>query len=256
MANERLRAAIVERGLTLEQVAERLGVAPKTVERWISDPARKPYRRFQYATASLLQQEVSYLWPDERTAAEVTAAGNAELIRIYPHRSTVPNALWPTLYAGAREYFDVVAYSAFWLTEDTAFLRIVREKSAAGVRVRFMLGDPDSLAVAQRGDDEGIGAAMAAKIRNALLNYAGIFDLPGVEFRLHGTTLYNSLYRSDDAMLVNGHIYGVGAYLAPVMHLQRVPGGELFDTYAESVERVWEGARSISSPTDLTGATA
>jgi transcriptional regulator with XRE-family HTH domain len=256
VANERLRAAIVDRGLTLEKVAERLGVAPKTVERWISDPSRKPYRRFQYATASLLQQDVSYLWPDERTAAEVTEAGNAELLKIYPHRSTVPNSLWPTLYAGAREHFDVLAYSAFWLTEDAAFLRLVREKSAAGLHMRFMLGDPDSAAVAQRGADEGIGAAMASKVRNALMNYAGLFGLPGVEFRLHGTTLYNSIYRTDDEMLVNGHIYGVGAYLAPVMHLQRVPGGELFDTYVESVERVWESARPISSPTDLIGVPA
>lgn len=252
MANERLRAAIVDRGLTLEQVADRLGVAPKTVERWISDPTRKPYRRFQYATASLLQQDVSFLWPDERTAAEVTEVGNAELVKVYPHRSTVPNSLWPTLYAKTRDHFDVLAYSGFWLTEDAAFLRLVREKSAAGARIRFMLGDPESAAVGQRGDDEGIGAAMASKIRNALLNYASLFGLPGVEFRLHGTTLYNSIYRADDEMLVNGHIYGVGAYLAPVMHLQRVPGGELFDTYAESVERVWESARPISSPTDLT----
>jgi len=55
-------------------------------------------------------------------------------------------------------------------------------------------------------------------------------------------------------MLVNGHLYGVGAYLAPLTHLQRLPGGELFDTYAESVERVWETARPITSPTDLAGA--
>ncbi len=94
MANERLRAAIVDLGLTLDEVAERLGVAAKTVERWINDPDRKPYRRFQYATASLLKCEVSYLWPDERTSADVTASGNAELVRLYPHRSVVPQTLW------------------------------------------------------------------------------------------------------------------------------------------------------------------
>ena len=68
VANERLRGAIVDLGLSFDEVAERLGVAPKTVERWINDPDRKPYRRFQYATASLLKCEVSYLWPDERTS--------------------------------------------------------------------------------------------------------------------------------------------------------------------------------------------
>ncbi|MEW1752065.1 helix-turn-helix domain-containing protein [Streptomyces angustmyceticus] len=250
MANERLRGAITERGLTIETVAERLGVAGKTVERWINQ-GRKPYRRFQYAVASLLRYEVSYLWPDERTMAEVTSAGGAELVKLYPHRSAVPPHLWPQLYSSSRTHFDVLVYSGFWLTEDPEFLRLVKEKSADGVWVRFMLGDPDCPEVATRGADEGIGNAMASKIRNALMNYRGLFGLPGVEFRLHSTTLYNSIYRADNELLANGHVYGVGAYLAPVLHLQRVPGGELFDTYAESVERVWDSARVITSPTDF-----
>ncbi|MDT0307203.1 helix-turn-helix transcriptional regulator [Streptomyces sp. DSM 44917] len=250
MANERLRGAIVESGLTLDQVAERLGVSPKTVERWISEPNRKPYRRFQYAVAAMLRREMSYLWPDERTAEEVTASSDSELVKLYPHRSVVPQDAWTKLYANATTHFDVLVYSGFWLTEDPRFHRLVREKSAAGVPVRFMLGDPSCAAVAVRGADEGIGASMAAKIRNALMNYAPLFRLPGVEFRLHDTTLYNSIYRADNEILVNGHVYGVGAYLAPVLHFQRVPGGELFDTYVESVERIWEGARPITSPTD------
>ncbi|MFF1897375.1 helix-turn-helix domain-containing protein [Streptomyces sp. NPDC058206] len=253
MANERLRGAIVESGLTLDQVAARLGVSAKTVDRWISEPNRKPYRRFQYATASLLQSEVSYLWQEERTSAEVTEAGAAELVQLYPHRSVVPNRLWPQLYAQAKDHFDVLVYSGFWLTEDAAFHRVVKEKSAAGVSIRFMLGDPGCAAVEARGVDEGIGPAMSSKIRNALLNYSSLFGLPGVEFRLHSTTLYNSIYRADDEMLANGHLYGVGAYMAPVLHIQRVPGGELFDAYAESVERVWENARPISSPDDVGG---
>jgi transcriptional regulator with XRE-family HTH domain len=253
VANERLRGAIVDLGMTLDEVAGSLGVAPKTVERWINDPERKPYRRFQYATASLLKCEVSYLWPDERTSAEVAASGNAELIRLYPHRSVVMQTLWTNLYAKASRQFDVLVYSGFWLTEDASFHRIVKEKSAAGISVRFMLGEPECEAVATRGEDEGIGTAMAGKIRNALTNYSPLFGLPGVEFRLHRTTLYNSIYRADDEMLANGHLYGVGAYMAPVLHLRRVPGGELFDSYAESVERVWESARRISSPADWKG---
>ncbi|MEV5597584.1 helix-turn-helix transcriptional regulator [Streptomyces sp. NPDC052496] len=254
MANERIRGAIVASGLKLEQVAERLGVSPKTVERWISEPRRKPYRRFQYALASMVQREVSYLWPDERTSEEVTESSSSELIRLYPHRSVVPQDAWVKLYSNAQTHFDVLVYSGFWLTEDARFHRLVREKSAAGVPIRFMLGAPDSRAVAVRGEDEGIGAAMGGKIRNALVNYGPLFGLPGVEFRLHDTTLYNSIYRADDELLANGHVYGVGAYMAPVLHLQRVPGGELFGTYAESLERVWESARRITSPTECEGA--
>ncbi|WP_328495610.1 helix-turn-helix domain-containing protein [Streptomyces sp. NBC_00414] len=255
MANERLRGAITAANMTIEQVAARIGVDPKTVERWINVPRRKPYRRFQYAISSLLQQDVSYLWADEATSAQVVETGNAELIKLYPHRSVVPNETWPKLYAKATHHFDVLVYSGFWLSEDAAFHRLVKEKSAADVPIRFLLGDPDCAAVGQRGEDEGIGPGMGLKIRNALLNYAGLFDLPNVEFRLHGTVLYNSLYRADDELLANGHLYGVGAYMAPVLHLQRIPGGELFDSYSESYERVWESARRITSPTELGGPT-
>ncbi|MGK5549346.1 helix-turn-helix domain-containing protein [Streptomyces sp. URMC 127] len=251
MANERLRSAIVARGMTDDEVAARIGVDPKTVDRWINNSKRKPYRRHQYALANLLGRDISYLWPEERTAGEVREAGQAELIRLYPHRAVVPRELWPELYAKATEAFDVLAYSGFWLSEDPMFFKVVREKSADGVPVRFMLGEPGCQAVEQRGHDEGIGSGMASKVRNALVNYSPLFGLPGVEFRLHSTTLYNSLYRSDDELLANGHIYGVGAYLAPVLHLTRVPGGELFDSYAESIERVWQGARTIRSPHDL-----
>ena len=58
----------------------------------------------------------------------------------------------------------------------------------------------------------------------------------------HHTTLYNSIYRFDDEMLVNTHVYGFPAAHAPVMHLRRLSGGDLFDTYADSFDRVWSTA--------------
>jgi transcriptional regulator with XRE-family HTH domain len=249
MANERLRGAILASGMTVEQIATGLGVSPRTVERWVeAKDQRRPYRRFQYALANLLKRDLSDLWLDEQTSSETTAAGQAELVRMYPHRAVVPKELWTSLYASATRHFDLVVYAGFWLSEDPLFFRLVREKAQAGVPVRLLLGDPTSPHVAQRGEDEGIGPAMAGKVRNALANYAPLFGVPGVEFRLHSTTLYNSLYRADDDMLVNGHVYGVGAYLAPVLHLCHVPGGELFSTYAASIERIWESARTITSP--------
>ncbi|MFI9783234.1 helix-turn-helix domain-containing protein [Kitasatospora sp. NPDC051984] len=249
MANERLRGAILASKLTLEHIAERLGVSPRTVERWVeARDGRRPHRRFQYALANLLQRDLSDLWSDEQTSSATAEAGRAELVKLYPHRAVAPKELWTSLFAKANQSFDLVVYAGFWLSEDPQFHRLVREKADAGVPVRLMLGDPDCVGVAQRGEDEGIGTAMASKIRNALANYGPLFGLPRVEFRLHSTTLYNSLYRADDDLLVNGHVYGVGAFMAPVMHLTRVPGGELFSTYAASIEKIWESSRSISSP--------
>jgi hypothetical protein len=86
---------------------------------------------------------------------------------------------------------------------------------------------------------------MAAKIRNALVLYQPLRDLDGVEFRLHETVLYNSIYRADDQVLANTHIYGFTAAQAPVLHLRRVAGGSMVSTYLDSFERVWDGATPL-----------
>ena len=71
------------------------------------------------------------------------------------------------------------------------------------MRVRILLGDPDSQVVADRGVDEGVGDATVAKVRNALALYRPLRSVEGVEFRFHRTVLYNSIYLADDQVLVN-----------------------------------------------------
>jgi transcriptional regulator with XRE-family HTH domain len=247
VTNERLRSAILTNGLGLQGVADELDVDRKTVERWISG-RRVPYRRHQFALASLLGRDVSYLWPDARSTEEATAAGQAEVLQLFPHRSAVPDELWLEVFERATEYMDVLVYSGTFLAESADFHKLLRRKSKAGVSVRMLLGDSDSPAVARRGDDEGIGATgMASRINNAIVNYSDVLKLRGVEFRTHGTVLYNSIYRSDDEMLVNTHVQGVPAYLAPVLHLRHVPGADLFSTYVQSFDRVWDGATPVAA---------
>ena len=69
--------------------------------------------------------------------------------------------------------------------------------------------------------------------------------LDGVEFRFHRTVLYNSIYRADDQVLVNTHLFGVTAAHAPVWHLRKLPAGELAGLYIDSFERVWETATPV-----------
>ena len=45
-------------------------------------------------------------------------------------------------------------------------------------------------------------------------------------------------------MLVSQHVFGMYGYMAPVLHLRRMDGGDFFDMYIRSFGRVWE----ISSP--------
>jgi hypothetical protein len=112
----------------------------------------------------------------------------------------------------------------------------------------MLLGDPTSEQVAQRGIDEGIGNAIPAKTRNTMVNFRSLIGMPGIEFRLHGTVLYNSIYRADDHMLVNAHVYGIGAYLAPILQLRQAPGADLFTTYLNSFEAVWATSSALDRP--------
>lgn len=77
------------------------------------------------------------------------------------------------------------------------------------------------------------------------MHYQPLIGVPGIEIHLHRTTLYNSIYRADDDLLVNAHVWGVNAYSAPVLHLRRLVAGSLFDTYAASFEAVWAASEAV-----------
>jgi transcriptional regulator with XRE-family HTH domain len=246
MPNERLRAALLERGIKPIDLAEALDVDPKSVERWIA--GRTPYRRHRYAVAAHLGLDETYLWPDALTRDQVASASESEIINIYPHRWAVPSELWRTFFESAEQDIGVLVYSGLFLSEDSGIHRVFKQKAEAGANVRILLGDPDSEHVAVRGSDEGIDDTMAAKIRNAIVMYRPLREVAGVEFRLHHTVLYNSIYRADDVLLVNTHIYGAPAAQAPVLHLRRVAGGDMVASYLESFERVWDHAQPLATP--------
>jgi transcriptional regulator with XRE-family HTH domain len=243
MPNERLRAALLERGLTPSALGEELGVDQKTVQRWIA--GRLPYRRHRYAVASRLLVDETYLWPDALSRDQVAAMSEGEVLAIYPHRNDVPRDLWEQLFASAEREIGVLVYAGLFLAEDAGLQRILAKKAQSGVRIRMLLGDPDSQQVAERGLDEGIDDAIAAKIRNVLVLYKELRAMSAAEFRFHQSILYNSIYRSDDQLLVNMHMQGLPAARAPAWHVRKMPGGEIAAGYLESFERVWDGAVPI-----------
>ena len=116
------------------------------------------------------------------------------------------------------------------------------DRAAAGVKLRLCFGDPASEAVAIRDREERIGGTLAHKIRSSLTYYRPLLDIEGCDVRLHSTTLYASLFRYDDEILVNPHAYGEAASANPVLHLRRLDGAGLFDHYVASFDRVWETA--------------
>jgi hypothetical protein len=168
----------------------------------------------------------------------------SEIVEVYPNRASVPRDVWISLLLGAVKHIDVLVFSGtFFAQTNPRIARMLQERAQAGVKVRLCFGDPYGEAVAVRGREEGIGDTLAAKIRASLTYYRGLVGAPGCEVRLHDTTLYNSIFRYDDQLLVNPHIWGQPASANPLFQLRRTNGTDWCDRYTESFEAVWNTAR-------------
>ncbi|MHA7959562.1 XRE family transcriptional regulator [Streptomyces sp. L500] len=244
MPNERLRAAMAAGGWTYATLAETTEVDPKSVERWVNQ-GRVPRRATAVQAAEALGEDVHALWPALRQARAARAV-SPELVALYDQRADVPVSRYTDLFAQAREHIDVLVYAAVFLHEAYPRLNdLLRERAAQGCSVRIALGDADTENVRQRGEEERFGHGIESRCRLALMHYRPLVGVPGIEIRTHGTTLYNSLYRADDQLLVNAHIWGANAFAAPVWHLRRNGGGGVFDTYAQSFDAVWATATPV-----------
>lgn len=240
--NEPLRQALVRAGLREDDVAAQLGVDPKTVRRWLC--GRVPYPNSRAALANLVGADEADLWPN--AGGPLTSrARPEELTAVYPHRWAIPRDVWKRFFESADREIGVLAYSALFLAEDAGILAVIADKARGGVHVRLALGDPDSTNVALRGQEEGIGDAMAAKVRNALTLYRAALGVENVEIRLHDTVLYNSLYRADGRLFVNQHAYGLPAAHAPVFCFRAFDAGDMPTAYLESYEKVWASTQSV-----------
>jgi hypothetical protein len=219
-------------------VAARLAVDPKTVQRWLT--GRVPYPRHRAALVDITGWMARDLWP--RLAQPIEPEAEHEVRVAYPYRSAVPSDVWRRLFERAEREIGVLAYSALFLAEDAGIQRLLRDKARGGTRVRIVLGDPAGAHVAGRGVEEGIDAVMIARIRNALILFRTLAAEPGIHLRMHDTVLYNSIYLGDDELLINPHVYGCPASLAPVLHLHRATPDGVAATYIDSFDRVWATA--------------
>ena len=240
--NERLRTAMLRTGTTAEDLALCCGVDVKTVERWLS-LGRVPHRANRWDAARRLGADEAWLWPQAVTPRR-DGATQSELVRLYPDRASVPRETWLALMDGAREDIAVLVMSGtFYAQTQPRVGRLLAAASARGVRVRLCFGDPAGEAVTVRDREEGLGGTLAAKVRSALTYYREAAAAGDIGMRLHSCTLYASLFRYDDEIMVNPHIWGEPASANPVFHMRRLDGGQVAGVYMDSFERVWDTAK-------------
>lgn len=246
MGNERLRSAISGAGMTVQQLSERILVDPKTIDRWVTN-GRVPHRTNRQQVAAALGVNESYLWPDALSDNRIQASSRAELLDLHPSRGSVPTAVWESLIANAREHIDILAFAASFLHDTIPDLSgTLSSKAGDGTRIRILLGDPESSAVALRGEEEGIGESLADRCRLSWKYVRPLLTVNGIEGRSHGSAVYASIFRFDDDILVNHHLYGAPACNSPVAHLRRIDGGRLADSVMASFERTWDAARPMA----------
>lgn len=167
-----------------------------------------PRRATALQAAEALGEDVHALWPALRQARPARAI-SPELVALYEQRADIPVSTFVGMITQARERIDVLVYAAVFLHEAYPRLNhLLRERAAEGCAVRVAVGDAESENVQARGQEERFGHGIESRCRLALMHYSSLIGTPNIEVRTHGTTLYNSLYCSDDQILVNAHVWG------------------------------------------------
>jgi hypothetical protein len=151
-----------------------------------------------------------------------------------------------SLLREARRNVDVLAFAGLWLWDAVPdFGATLAAKAGDGVEVRCCLGDPDGTAARTRGQEEGLGDGLSARCQIALTYAQRWLAAYPASLRMHDTTLYASILRFDDDVLVNWHLYGAPAADSPVLHVRVSDERGTAATSIESFERVWATAYAL-----------
>ncbi|RFU87331.1 XRE family transcriptional regulator [Streptomyces triticagri] len=227
--NERLRGAMIAANVTIDALAERVGIDPKSVERWISKN-RTPHARHAETAAKLLGADAFHLWPAMGERQRSVPVPQDEVVAAYATRATVPMDVWRHVLAAATVSLDLVLVNLVFVAHVIGDLpELIADKAAAGVRVRIVI------------PEQATGrAGQAAATLGALA------ELPGVEIATHAG-LMSDVLRADDDLLVSTPVDGLIPSLAPVLHLRRLGPAPLTGGYLASLDHLVMSAEPYGS---------
>jgi transcriptional regulator with XRE-family HTH domain len=86
--NERLRAALLKAGLSIDELAAVTDVDPKTCQRWVTK-GRTPHRVNAKRAAVALREDMSYLWPEVERGRQRRDM-HPDLVALYASRADAP----------------------------------------------------------------------------------------------------------------------------------------------------------------------
>lgn len=243
--NAALRSALRDAGMSQSDLAYRVGVSTKQVQRWLADDELTPHRQNRMDAARALGVDEGMIWP-KAVQDRVKLGSDREIVRTYSHRSACPSTVWADLSAGAERDMLLAGYTNyFFWTQLPAFGELVRRKAEAGCRVRFLLGDPEGEVTRQREMIEDVALSVSTRIRITLGELARLGPIEGVEARFSAAEdavnhVGLSVFQFDGQSLVTPHLARVVGHDSPLFHLQKHVDGGMYDRFSEHVEELWE----------------
>lgn len=236
---------MARRGVTREELARRVGVDVKTVDRWVDLPSRTPHPPRRAAVAEVLGVDPEMLWPRAVRAAIKTGV-DREIVASYAYRNECPPTVWSSLIDGARRDIFFAGYTSYFLwQEQPRAAERLRAKAAAGCRIRFLLGDPESEVTRHREEVEDAPLSVSTRIRITLDQLRKLGPLPGLEARFSDGHISLSVFGFDDEELVTPHIADLLGHDSPMLHLRRLQPNGLYDRFAQHAEALWAGGRPV-----------
>ena len=249
VANERLRTAMGNARIDIDQIAEATKVDPKTVQRWLA--GRVPHPRHRWKVSELVGQEEAYLWPTARSDVAPGAPATTEVVTAYAHRADIPASVWNDLLARAYRQIDIIGYSFLFLPEQTVNLaKVITDKCSNGCKIRIAIADPDGQHTRERDRLENLNGTLPARIRTTIVHLQPLLKIPSVRVHYHETHLYSAIYRFDDEMLVTPYLVGAHGFEHPALRLRRLGPYGIFATYTDQFESLWATTKGMNHDAD------
>lgn len=243
MSNDRLHLALSKAALSADQLAERVQVDLKTVERWLA--GRTPYSRHRVNVAAALHVDEADLWPE--VARPIPSADRSPELEGAWAKPTDPGApRWHQLITKANERIELCDYTLLDVLETPGATALLANKAAAGTTVRLIIASLDSLWLTLDDWPPGTRRELAAEgpltqaIHQAHKRLWHLVENSKVEALQALTPRCPAILRFDEDMLIAIPLWGEARPHAPILHLHRREQNGLFDKFTAHFQALWE----------------
>lgn len=238
MANDKLKDALQQVGMTPEQFAAIIPVDPKTVQRWLTGGT--PYPRHRAAAARALEISEHELWPatapDPEPEPEQQPAETAD-----PQPAREPSPLG-----------DVVASSGEYTHVGPPSLSDLVGGATSRIEIRHIgrLGPFGDGLVDLLADRARAGCQVRITSQWPTPELAALIGIDGIEVRIARAISDTCVLRCDDQILVLLPLATHTNPRAAAIHLRRQADGGLFDRYVEHLDTERTDTRTTDPITD------